>query len=127
MTPRQLLTRLEPILLIAIGGFAGSIGFAFSLAILLGLLNSSIRTIGDMERKLEMRPLMTVPYISTEQERRRARRELYALGTVILVILPLTLYAIDQYYLPLDLLVDEFIERTQLRGVFQRLAQLLNG
>lgn len=111
---------------IAIGGFAGSLGFALSLAVLLGLVNSSIRTVGDMERKLEMRPLMTVPYISTEAERRRARLELYALAMLVLVIVPISLYAVDQYYLPLELLLDQFVERTNLRSVIARIAEFLN-
>ncbi|MEM9144757.1 MAG: Wzz/FepE/Etk N-terminal domain-containing protein [Pseudomonadota bacterium] len=110
---------------IAIGGFAGSLGFALSLAVLLGLLNSSIRTVGDMERKLEMRPIITVPYISTTAERRRARREIWLLGLLFLVIIPVGLYAIDQYYLPLELLIDQFVERTNLRGVFARIADKL--
>lgn len=111
---------------IAIGGFAGSIGLSVSFVVLLGLLNSSIRTIGDMERRLEMRPLMTVPYITTDRERRRARRELLMLATLVLVIIPVTLYAIDQYYLPLGLLFDEFVERTELRAVLGRISDIIN-
>ncbi|GMG83260.1 hypothetical protein LNKW23_24730 [Paralimibaculum aggregatum] len=111
---------------IAIGGFAGSLGFALGLAILLGLLNPSIRTVGDMERKLEMRPLMTVPYITTESERRRTRREVYLLGVLLLVIVPVSLYAVDQYYLPLELLIEDFVDRTNLRGIFARISELFN-
>ncbi len=111
---------------IAIGGFAGSLGLALGLAILLGLLNASIRTVADMERKLDMRPLMTVPYISTAREKRRARRELYLLGTLVLVIVPIALYAVDQYYLPLELLIEDFINRTNLRGILNRLGDAIN-
>ncbi|MEO0621392.1 MAG: Wzz/FepE/Etk N-terminal domain-containing protein [Pseudomonadota bacterium] len=110
---------------IAIGGFAGSLGFALSLALMLGFLNSSIRTVGDMERKLEMRPIITVPYISTGAEKRRARRELWLLGLLFLVIVPVGLYAVDTYYLPLELLIDQFVERANLRGVIARVAEKL--
>lgn len=111
---------------IAIGGFAGSVGFALGLAVLLGLLNPSIRTVGDMERKLEMRPLMTVPYIATTSERRRQRREIYLLLILVLVIIPVSLYAIDQYYLPLELLIDDFVERSRIREIIARGAELFN-
>ncbi len=110
---------------IAIGGFAGSLGAAISLALLLGFLNSSIRTVGDLERKLEMRPLMTVPYITTDRERRRSRREIYLLLTLAFVIVPVALYAIDQYYLPLELLLENFVDRTGLRGIFNRIGGMI--
>lgn len=110
---------------IAIGGVAGSIGLALSLAILLGVMNPSIRTVGDMERKLEMRPLMTVPYITTDSERRRQRRELWLLSTLVLVVIPIGLYAVDQYYLPLELLIDQFVERLNLRAYIARFWELL--
>ncbi|MGF1445289.1 MAG: GumC family protein [Pikeienuella sp.] len=112
---------------IAIGGFAGGLGLSVSLAILLGMMNTSIRTVGDMERTLELRPLMTVPYIITQKERRRARREIYLLSTLILVIIPISLFAVDQYYMPLGLLIDNFAERTQLREVLTRIAAAFAG
>jgi hypothetical protein len=109
---------------IAVGGVAGSVGLALGLAILLGLLNPSIRTVGDMERKLEIRPLMTVPYITTEAERRRQRRELWLLGSLVLVVIPIGLYLVDQYYLPLELIIDRVIDRLDLRLYVTRFWEL---
>jgi hypothetical protein len=103
---------------------AGSVGLALGLAILLGLLNPSIRTVGDMERKLEIRPLMTVPYITTEAERRRQRRELWLLGSLVLVVIPIGLYLVDQYYLPLELIIDRVIDRLDLRLYVTRFWEL---
>ncbi len=111
---------------IALGGFAGSIGLGISLAVFLGLINPSIRTVGDMERKLEMRPVLTVPYIRTQAERRRFRRTLWASGLAIFVVLPLTLFLIHRYYLPLDLIVEEVVQRSNLRAIVAKVAAKLN-
>ncbi len=110
---------------IALGGFAGSIGLGISLAVFLGLINPSIRTVGDMERKLEMRPVLTVPYIRTQAERRRFRRTLWASGLTLFVVLPLTLFLIHRYYLPLDLIVDDVVERSNLRAIMAKIAAKL--
>ncbi|MGF1502523.1 MAG: GumC family protein [Paracoccaceae bacterium] len=99
---------------IALGGFAGSVGFALALALLLDLMNKSIRSVADLERRLEVRPLMTIPYIATQRERRRRVLFRRLIAALVVVIVPLSLYAIDQFYLPLELIFNQLIERTNL-------------
>jgi uncharacterized protein involved in exopolysaccharide biosynthesis len=96
--------------LIAGGGSALSLAAALGLALLLEFMNKSIRTVGDLERKLELRPIITIPYIETlrEQKSRRNRVRLFVL--FIVVFFPLSIYLLDQYYLPVDLLWQKVLD-----------------
>ncbi|MEM6972805.1 MAG: Wzz/FepE/Etk N-terminal domain-containing protein [Pseudomonadota bacterium] len=105
--------------LIAATGFAGGIAAAFALIIFAELMNQSVRTASDLERTLNLRPVVTIPYIETEQEvRKRVWRLRIAILTV-LVLVPSALYAIDQHYMPLQLLVERVLERTGLMNFLE--------
>ncbi|MEL6208999.1 MAG: hypothetical protein AAFR44_02215, partial [Pseudomonadota bacterium] len=66
----------------------------------------------DLERSLNLRPVVTIPYIETEQEVRRRVWRNRVLVLLFLVIVPSALYAVDQFYLPLELLVERVLERS---------------
>lgn len=97
--------------ILALGsGFA--IVLAVGLALFLELMNPAMRSAAQMERKLELRPVATIPYIRTEREKNRTRVGFVALFILIAIALPLTLFAIDTYYHPIQLLAEKMLDRT---------------
>lgn len=102
--------------LIALGGFGGSIGFGFGLIFLFGIIDRSIYTAGDLKRQLDIRPIAVIPYVATESEMRRKRLIRWSLVLVFLVVLPSTLFAVDQFYMPLDLLLEKVMGQLGLEN-----------
>ena len=96
--------------LIAGGGVFVGTALALVFFALTELLNRSIRRPLDLTRALGVQPLATIPYIERESVRRRRR----AFGTVFVILLliafPVALWAVHTYYLPLDLLADQFLK-----------------
>lgn len=106
-------------MLIAAGGGGASIAIGVGLVVLLELLNSSIRTAGDLQRRVQLRPVVTVPYIQTRAEIRRRRFWLLLLGLVVLVGVPAALFAVDTYYLPLEVLADRLMRSTGIGALIE--------
>ncbi|QIE57637.1 hypothetical protein G5B40_20590 [Pikeienuella piscinae] len=104
-------------LMIASLGAGVSIMIGVAFVALLELLNNTIRTSGDLQRKVNLRPVVVVPYIHTRQEIRSRRWRLALIAFAILVGVPATLFAIDQYYLPLSVLAEKLAEKTGLNEV----------
>lgn len=94
-------------LFVIAAGFVGSAGLGFGLALLLEILNRSIRTASDLERLLDLRPVVSIPYIWTESELRRRAWTRRIAAVLIVVVTPAALYTVDQYYLPLPLLAQK--------------------
>lgn len=100
--------------LIAMAGVAGGVGAGLGIVVLLEMLNRSIRRSVDLSTHLGLQPLATIPYIRTRRER-RVKRTLIALALfLIFVIIPLGLFMLHTYYMPLDLLISEL--KSTLRG-----------
>ena len=96
------------------GGLAG-VGLAAGLFLLLELLNQKVvRRAVDIQRGLGIEALASIPYIETprEQFRRIALRATSLL--VVFVVLPAALWAIDQYYMPLEQLAAPILRRLGL-------------
>lgn len=108
--------------LIAAGGFFGSIAMGLGLALAIELMNSSIRTAGDLQRRLGLWPVVMVPYIATDVELRRRRWRLRVGVLTILIVLPAALFAIDQYYYPLSLIIETVLGKTGLDAVVQQIS-----
>ncbi len=100
--------------LIAVAGMAGGIGAGLGLVVLLEMLNRSIRRPVDLATHLGIQPLATIPYIRTNRERRIKRSLIAAALFVILVVIPLGLFMLHTYYMPLDLLIADL--KSTLRG-----------
>lgn len=85
-----------------------ALGAAFGLALGLGLvglleaLNSSVRRPVDLERKLNITPIGTIPYMRTPGETFRVRLTIVVVLLAMVAGLPAALYLIDTYYMPLD-------------------------
>ncbi len=110
--------------ILALGsGFA--IALAVGLALFLELMNPAIRSAAQMERKLDLRPVATIPYIRTARERNRVRTRIVALFILFAVALPLTLFAIDTYYHPIQLLAEKVLDRTGIAQFVRILEQRL--
>lgn len=97
--------------LVAIGGAAVGLALAAGIFMLLEVLNRSVRRPAEVIKGLGITPLATVPYIESRSLRimRRSTRVLAML--VVLIGVPAALWAVDQYYLPLDLLAERIWDR----------------
>ncbi len=100
--------------LIAGGGvFVGS-ALAAIFFVLTELVNSAIRRPVDLTRALNIQPLATIPFLEEESvlRRRRILKVLFVL--YVLISIPLGLWAMHTYYMPLDLLFEKVMERVGL-------------
>lgn len=100
--------------LIAGGGVFAGTALAAVFFVLTELINSAIRRPVDLTRGLGVQPLATIPYLeeSTSRNRRRMMRWLSVL--FVLISIPVGLWALHTYYLPLDLLFERVAERIGL-------------
>jgi polysaccharide chain length determinant protein (PEP-CTERM system associated) len=107
--------------LVVVVGSVLSMGLAGLFVILAEALNNSIRTARDLERRMNLQPIAVVPYI------RNRRQELTKRWVVRLLVLftigatALAIYLVDQYVLPLPLIIERIIERTGLDNLLVRL------
>ncbi|MEL6417082.1 MAG: lipopolysaccharide biosynthesis [Pseudomonadota bacterium] len=92
-------------------GVAVGIGLAAGLFLLLEVLNQSIRRPVDITSGLNITPLATLPRLETEAHRRWRRVVQIATLVVVIVAVPASLWAIDTYYMPLDLLFERIRDR----------------
>jgi uncharacterized protein involved in exopolysaccharide biosynthesis len=109
--------------LIAVGGLFGSAALGVVLVVLAEMLDTAIRTPGDLERRLGLRPVVTIPYIRTAAEIHRRRLRIAGVVLAVLVIVPGGLFALDKYYLPLPLLVERLLDQAGLDSVLQIIAR----
>lgn len=100
--------------LIAGGGvFVGS-ALAAVFFIVTELINGAIRRPVDLMRGLGVQPLATIPYLEEPSVRRRRRMLKLSFILFVVISVPLALWAIHTYYLPLDLLFEKSLERVGL-------------
>jgi len=97
--------------LIASAGVVGGIGAGLLFVLLMELVNRSIRRPVDITTHLGIQPFATVPYIRTRAERRTKGVVLAAVFGVILLAIPMALFAVHTYYTPLDIFLSETLER----------------
>jgi uncharacterized protein involved in exopolysaccharide biosynthesis len=97
-------------LIMATGGAAG-LGLAAGLFMLLEILNRSVRRPAEITGSLGITPLATIPFF--ESPGRRVMRNTLRIASfmVILIGVPAALWAVDTYFMPLDLLADRILRR----------------
>lgn len=95
--------------LIAAAGMIGGIGAGLAFVLLMEMLNRSIRRPVELTARLGIQPFATVPYIRTPGEVKRKRSIVLAVLALIAVVIPATLWAVNTYYMPLDLLYSDLI------------------
>lgn len=95
---------------------------AVGLALLLELMNPAIRSAAGMERKLELRPVATIPYISTKREKSLRRIKFFALVLLGVVAVSLIWFLLDAYERPIQLLAQKVMEDTGLAHLVRGLS-----
>ena len=81
---------------------------------LLELLNNKIRRPAELEQRLGITALATLPYMETRTHRLMRRSLKVASLLVVVIGIPAILWAIDTYYLPLDLVYQRVLGRIGL-------------
>jgi len=99
---------------IAGGGVALGMVLAVGVFLLLELTNRAIRRPADLVNGLSIQPIATIPFLETSggKARRRALQTILIAGLAIGI--PIALWAVHTFYLPLDLLVDRALGRLGL-------------
>lgn len=92
-------------------GVALGLGLAGAFFMLLELINQSIRRPIDIVKSMEITPLATVPRIETAMHKRWRRLAQVGSLAVVLAGVPALLWAVDTYYMPLDLLFERIKDR----------------
>lgn len=91
------------IMLMAVfAGLASGLG----LVVVLEMLDKRLHSPQDLERRLQLHPIATIPYLETAWEERRRKLAVLAWVIVVVGLGIIALAAIDFYYLPLDLLAQ---------------------
>ena len=96
--------------IILVGLFA-SIAAGVGLVLLMEMLDQSVRTSQDLEKRLSVRPIAVIPYISTREEVAARRRNIKLLmaGSAASIVVGLGL--IHAFYLPLQLVIEKVLIR----------------
>jgi polysaccharide chain length determinant protein (PEP-CTERM system associated) len=92
-------------------GVAAGLGLAGGLFALLELLNRSVRRPAELTGALGITPLATIPYFESPRKRMVRNTLQVAFLVAILVGVPAGLWAVDTYFMPLDLLADRILTR----------------
>ena len=100
--------------LIAAAGVGAGMFAGLALVVLLELLNTAIRRPVDLTAKLGVTAFATLPYIRTKQEIRRRRLIILAAFMIVLIGVPVALWALDRFVMPLDLLLNQILQRVGL-------------
>ena len=96
---------------IAAGGIGGGMVVGLAVVVLLELLNKGIRRPVDLTNRLGITPFATLPYYRTRAERIRRRMIILGILAFFLVAIPLGLWAVNTYVMPLDRLLDAITQR----------------
>ncbi len=101
--------------LIAGGGMLFGIIAGLGVVVLLELLNRTIRRPEDIVSKLGIVPIATIPYMKTKSERWRST--LYRTFWILMIVIgvPVGIYAVHTYYQPLDLIFESVLARLGIR------------
>lgn len=92
-------------------GVGLGLGLAGAFFLLMELLNTAIRRPVDIVKGMTITPLATVPRIETAAHKRMRRMAQVATLILVLAGVPMALWAVDTYYLPLDLLFERLKDR----------------
>ena len=97
--------------LIAAAGVGGGFFLGLAVVVLMEFLKSGIRRPVDLTRGLGITPFATLPYLRTRGE--IIRRRLIVWGGLVMVLAALggAVWAVDTYYMPLDLLFQQLQRR----------------
>ena len=109
--------------LIAGGGVGGGLILGLGLVALLEVLNRAIRRPVELTTKLGITPFSTLPYMRTRREVVRRRVIITVALLVVLVGIPAVLWAIDTYYMPMDMLLAAVMRKLGLTAFLDQVRQ----
>lgn len=100
--------------MIAAAGVGAGVVAGLGLIVLLEFLNGSIRRPIELTNRLGIAPFAVLPYVRTRPE--IMFRRLMILGTVggLVILLPLGLFAVHTFALPLDSIIESLFNRVGL-------------
>ncbi len=96
---------------IAGGGVLLGTVLAGSFFLLMELMNRTIRRPVDLIRGIGVQPLVTIPYLETTQVRRRRRAFITIIIVGLAIAVPVALWAVHVFFMPLDLFVDKVLNK----------------
>jgi uncharacterized protein involved in exopolysaccharide biosynthesis len=102
-------------ILIAGGGTFLGILLGLGLVVLLEFSNRAPKRPEDIIKKLDIWPLAALPYTRTRTEMFIQRGRKIVIIMVILIGGPIAVWAVHEYYLPLDLLADRAMDKLGVR------------
>jgi uncharacterized protein involved in exopolysaccharide biosynthesis len=111
--------------LIAIGGVGAGIALGLGVILLMELLNTAIRRPQDLTAKLGIAPFATLPLMRTPGQLRRRRAIIVGVFALVILAVPAGLWAVDTYYRPLDLLLNQLMNRLGLADLGAQAAYLV--
>jgi polysaccharide biosynthesis transport protein len=97
--------------LIAVGSVLGGLALGLGLVFLIEALNRTVHRPADLASRLGIQAFATVPYIYTRREVLWRRTTVTLVVLVAVIGIPAGLFAVHQYYLPLDLLISRVLDR----------------
>ncbi len=103
----------DRLLIAAMGIFTG-IGLAVGYFILLEVLNRSIRRPAELIERFDIKPIATIPYMESATTKFVRRVALLSATLAVLVCVPLALWYVDTYYLPLEVIVQRGLAKLGL-------------
>ena len=95
-------------------GVFGGIAAGAALVALIEVLTAGIRRPADLTAKLGITVFSTLPYFKTDREIRNRRLRLISGVLATLGMIAAVLWAVDTYYMPLDLLLDQVLVKFSL-------------
>jgi uncharacterized protein involved in exopolysaccharide biosynthesis len=96
---------------IAAMGVAGGLAAGGGLLVILELMSSTVKRSADLVNKLQITPLVTIPYMSTRRETLRRRILRITISLAIFLAIPISLWAIHTFYIPFDILARRIAAR----------------
>lgn len=106
-------------LVIAGAGVGASLALGIGLVLLLELMSRAIMTPTDLERRVGLKAVVVIPYISTRREIRNGRIRLALILLVVGFGAPTALWLVDQQVMPLSVIAEKLMDRTGLRALMQ--------
>ena len=81
------------------------------------MLNNAIRRPSEISNRLGIKPFATIPLIQTKKQLGFRRLKIGSVLLLVAVGIPITLYLLHTYYLPMDLLVERVLNKLGLSGI----------
>lgn len=96
---------------VALMGLGIGLAAAAGWFLLLEVLNRTIRRPAEVQSRFNITPIAAIPYMESRRHKILRRSGLVAATLIVVIGVPVALWSIDQYYLPLDIVVQKGLDR----------------